>query len=572
MLRVLHIRNLAVIEEASIEFDQGLNVLSGSTGAGKSIVVDAMALVAGGRARSDLVRSATDELTLTAVFDRVPGEVGSALEEAGLELDDETLVVRREIQRDGPNRVYLDDRPVTLRLLAEIAPHLLRIHTQREELGLTSPELQRFWVDRAGGEEADGLLRSTAERYREWAEIEEKRRRLAGDERLRLERIDLLRFQRREIDAAGLERGEEVELGRRRDELRHHEAIQAALGGSFERLSEREGAAVEALAASERLLSEIERWQPEASEWLSELRDARIRIQEVSAALRDRLDAVGADPGELDAVEERLATIDRLARKYGDSTNEILDHHEGVVAELAELESSEEDREALEQRSREALESYRQAAEALSAARHRWGATLVEGVERELADLAMGRARLDVAVEPVGREESPLEIDGRAVDFGPEGFDRVTLMLQTNPDQERGPLARVASGGELSRIYLALQLAAREASGERPTLIFDEVDAGIGGSEAAALGSKLRRLSEGGQILAVTHLPQVASSGHQHFLVTKSVEGGDTRVAVERLEAVRRVDEVARMLSGEEVTSTSRSHAEQLIAAATEAG
>jgi len=302
------------------------------------------------------------------------------------------------------------------------------------------------------------------------------------------------------------------------------------------------------------------------------LEDARIRLDEVSRALRDRLDDEPADPGELDSIESRLALIDRLSRKYGEGTLEILRHHGRIVAELEELEGSEEDRQTLDEKVSEALEDYRVAATSLSDARATWGVALVEAMQVELADLAMARAVLEVAIDRTRREDSPLVVDGVPVEFSAEGFDRVTYLLQANPGEQKGPVAHVASGGELSRIYLALRLAAGDGSeAARPTLIFDEVDAGIGGSEAAALGRKLRTLSGAVQILAVTHLPQVASAGHRHLHVRKRLEDDRTQVTVESLGPEGRIEEIARMLSGEAVTETSLSHARDLLASA-EAG
>jgi DNA repair protein RecN (Recombination protein N) len=568
VLRHLHIRNLAVIEASSIEFGAGLNVLTGSTGAGKSIVVDSMALLSGGRGRSELIRSGEDLLTVTGVFDPVDSAALMVLEAAGVPADGAEVVIRREISREDRNRVFVNDRPVTLRLLTDLAPFLLRIHTQREELGLVSPELQRFWVDRSGGREAAALLEATGRRYAAWEALDRRWQRLAGDERLRLERIDLLRFQLREIDAAGLARGEDEELRVKRDLLRHREAIQQAIGASFERLTESDGCAVDALARSERDVSGIRDWEPEAAEWTAELEAARIRVEEVAKSLAARLESLPDDVGELDAIEGRLATIDRLRRKYGASADEILDQRDRIATELGELEASEEDREALAREREKELAAFVSAARELSRARVRWGRELAAGIERELADLALARARLSVEVGSVAREGSPLVVDSGPIEFGPEGIDRVVILLQANPGEASGPLARVASGGELSRVYLALQLAAGESAAARPTLIFDEVDAGIGGSEAAALGRKLRRLSEGGQILAVTHLPQVASCGHAHYRVAKSLDGERTRVAVERLAPDERRREIARMLSGDEITPTALSNAGELLEAA----
>jgi DNA repair protein RecN (Recombination protein N) len=567
VLRDLHIHNLAIVEDVAIEFGPGLNVVSGATGAGKSIVVDSMALLAGGRARTDLIRAGAEMLTVTGVFAAVDRPVLLVLEEAGVGTEGDEVVVRREVSRQGRNRVFVNDRPVTLRLLAELAPFLLRIHTQREELGLVSPELQRFWLDRSGGKAARELLSEVKARWDDWAELEARRRRMSGDERLRYERIDLLRFQRTEIDEADLQAGEEEGLRARRDQLRHREAIQGALGGSLSLLFEGDGSAAEAVARSQNLLDEVGEWEPETEEWRAELEEARIRIEEVSRSLRSRLDDAPADPAELDSIESRLAFIDRLSRKYGATTNEVLEHRERIRAELEDLEGNEEDAKALEKGVAEALDWYRDAAERLSAARAAWGVSLVEAIQRELEELAMRQAVLEVDLDTARRENSPLLLDGKPVEFSSEGYDRVSFLLQANPGEQKGPVARVASGGELSRIYLALQLAAGGGSeADRPTLIFDEVDAGIGGSEASALGRKLRSLSAGGQILAVTHLPQVASAGHRHFHVEKSVDDDRTRAVVERLDEDRRAEEVARMLSGEAVTETSLSHARDLLA------
>jgi DNA repair protein RecN (Recombination protein N) len=572
VLRDLHIQNLAVVEDASIEFGLGFNVVSGGTGAGKSIVVDSMALLAGGRARTDLIRTGADLLTVTGVFEPVEGPAAMVLAEAGVDLADAELVVRREISREGRNRIFVNDRPVTLRLLSELAPFVLRIHTQREELGLVSPELQRFWLDRSGGSAAAELLTEVGDRFNSWKSLEQRAQRLAGNERLRLERVDLLRFQLSEIESADLEAGEEEELGRRRAQLRHREAIQRSLGGSLELLFEGESSAHEALIRSRALLEEIGDWEPEATEWLRELEEARIRIDEVSRSLQNGLSGAPSDPAELDAMESRLALIDRLGRKYGSGSKEILAHRDRVAAELDELEGSEADREALTVELAAALEDYGEAAGRLSRERHAWGAELVDSIHRELADLAMDQAVLEVDLEHVRREGSPLLVEGKPVDFSVEGFDRVTFLLQANPGEQKGPVARVASGGELSRIYLALQLA-NQGNGESspPTLIFDEVDAGVGGSEAAALGRKLRRLAGDGQILAVTHLPQVASCGHRHFQVSKRVDDERTRAVIEVLDADSRLEEVARMLSGEDVTETSLAHAAVLVETA-EAG
>jgi DNA repair protein RecN (Recombination protein N) len=557
-----------------VRFTEGLNALTGETGAGKSIVVDSLGLLAGGRASSELIRTGVETLTVSGIFQLPPGGWGEILEQAGLEPEGDELLVRREISRNGRNRVFVNDQPTTLRLLADLAPYLLRIHGQRSELGLISPELQRRWLDRSAGSETSGpFLAAAARAYEEWSSVAERLEALAGDQRLRFERIDLLRFQASEIDAARLSAGEDEELRQERELLRHGEAIAQALGSSVDLLFDDEDAAASRLARSADLLEQIARWTPEAEEWAAEADELRIRAEELSNSLRHRLDGLEADPARLNEVESRLAQLDRLSRKYGGGSAEILELRERIGAELEDLEGDSASLEQLRKRHDRALEEYRSAATDLSRERRHWGAALADAMARELADLGLDKARLEVSLEPRPRSDSPLEVAGRAVEFGPEGFDQVTFLFSPNPGEEPQPLSRIASGGELSRLSLALQLAAGgEKQKATPTLVFDEVDTGVGGAEAAALGKKLQRLAAGGQILAVTHLPQVAACGDRHFKVGKEVRDGRTFAKVETLERDDRVEELARMLAGQEVTDLSLRHARELLKTSARAG
>lgn len=569
MLRDLHVRNLAVIAEAAVEFGSGLNVLTGETGAGKSIVVDALALLAGARASSDLVRTGADLLSVTGVFEPAGSGWREPLERSGVDASISELVIRREISRGGRNRVFLNDQPVTLGLVVALAPWLIRIHTQREELGLVSAELQRRWLDRSAGEAGSELLRGCGAAHAAHARLAERLDRAVGDERLRNERMDLLRFQLSEIDAAKLEIGEDEALRRERDLLRHSEAIREALGESFAALFENEGSAVERLSQATRHLLTITEWQPASREWVGQLEGHRIGLEELARSVGESLERIDSDPRRLDAVEDRLAVVERLCRKYAETSGEVLDRGRAMADELAQLETDLEQKDDLAAEVGAALASFRKAAEELSRARRSWGETLAERVRAELGDLALPKARFAVELTKRRREGSPLVLAGEPTAFSAEGFDHVSFLLSANPGEELQPLARAASGGELSRIYLGLQLAVRShGSPETPTLVFDEVDAGIGGAEAEAVGRKLKRLSRGGQILAVTHLPQVASHSDSHFKVVKGVDGGRTRTAVEPLARKNRIDEVARMLGGEKITDLTRSHAEEMIAGA----
>ena len=569
MLRDLHIRNLAVVEEASIELGTGFNVLSGETGAGKSIVVDSMALLSGVRASSDLIRTGAESLTVTGFFEPAE-EAREMLLAAGVEPDDDELVIRREVTRSGRNRVFLNDRPVTLKLLADLAPSMIRIHGQREELGLVAPELQRTWLDLCGGQQAEKLLHRLVTAHSEYRAADARLKALTGDDRTRRERIDLLRFQVAEIDAIEVTVGEEETLHRDREVLRHSEAIQHALASASELLFEDDGAAYETLGRSLQALREVESWEPEATGWVSELEELRLRLGELEAAMRRRLDQVDADPQRLNGIEDRLATLERLFRKHGASTEEVLARRLELATELGGLEGDEDVLGSVEKQVEQALDRYRKVADELSAGRRRWAERLAKRVKKELKDLALEKAQFAVQLDRRRRTASPLRLAGEGVEFTELGYDHVVFQFSPNPGEELRPLHKVASGGELSRLYLAVQLAAR--GGGRTigstTLVFDEVDAGVGGVEAAVLGGKLKSLARGGQILAVTHLPQVASCGDLHFKVSKEVRKGRTRTRLGRLEEGGRVEEVARMLAGSEVTELSRSHARELIAGA----
>ncbi len=574
MLTDLHVRNLAVVEESSVELGPGLNVLTGETGAGKSLVVDSLALLAGARASSDLIREDADRLVVSGGFALQGAElarVRSLLDDAGITLEDTTIVVRREVTRSGRNRVFLNDQPVTLALLSRLGDSLLRILGQREELELLSGELQRRWLDRVGAEKAEAPLTRCAEAYQRYVEAKERWELVVGNDRARAERIDLLRFQSSEIDDAGIQAGEEVALRARRETLRNAEAIGRALDQATEALDGDEGA-LSRLGSVQSQLRQLEGFDPEAPDWLGELEEVRIRLDDLAATLRSRLGAVEAEPGELDAIEDRLVLLERLMRKYGETSEEILEHAQRIGEELFELDADESRREELEHEVQDSLARYRVAAEALSKHRRRWAKRLERELQAQLADLALPNARFGVDLDVRRREGSAFEVDGGGAEFGPLGYDRVTFRFSPNPGEGMRPLARIASGGELARVFLALQIVLRgEGEAEGATLVFDEVDAGIGGHEATAVGRKLRQLASGGQLLAVTHLPQVASCSHQHFRVRKGTQKGRTRVAVESLRADARVEEVARML-GETASAVSREHAQEMIAEAARDG
>jgi len=569
VLRDLHVRNLAVIVEAGVQLGRGLNVLTGETGAGKSIVVDSLALLSGVRASSDLIRTGADTLSVTGIF-APSGEAWRAvLTDAGIDVEIDEVVVRREISRQGRNRVFVNDQPVTLNLLIAVAPHLIQIHTQREELGLVSPELQRSWLDRSGGPASVEPCRQVHHGFEQYQELASRLDRVEGNERLRQERIDLLRFQGSEIDAARLQPGEDQDLRAQREVLRHREAITEALGSSYGLLFDDDEAVVEKISRAARSLQEISEWEPRGAAWSRGLEALNVGLEDLTRELRERLAEIDPDPARLDEIEERLTLIDRLCRKYGRDCQEVLEYRRQIAVELDDLTADVTRREELARELDQALERFKQAADRLASCRRGWSESLGRRVHAELADLALGKARFEVTLHTRRREDSPLQVHGIPVDFSAHGYDQVTYHLAANPGEDLAPLSRSASGGELSRIYLAVQLAIRAGGpAARSTLVFDEVDAGIGGAQAEALGQKLARLARGGQILVVTHLPQVASHADHHFRVEKRVAGGRTHTDVVSLDSNTRVEEVARMLGGKEITDLTRSHAEEMITTA----
>ncbi|MEE2775943.1 MAG: hypothetical protein VYE73_04170, partial [Acidobacteriota bacterium] len=389
MLRHLHVRNLAVLAEASVEWKAGFNVLTGETGAGKSIVVDSLSLLAGARASADLIRSGAETLSVAGVFGPLPPPVVSSLDTAGVTVDSDEIVIRREINRAGRNRVYANDQPITLRLLSEVAPALLRIHGQREELGLAQPELQRLWLDRQGGDDARELLRRVARRFADYRGVAERLERMSGNDRIHQERIDLLTFQLGEIERVGLTAGEDDQLSQERNLLRNSEAVFAALGGLVQRLVENDGSVSETLAIVHSELDGVGEWEPTAVEWGLEVDELRIRAQELARTVSDRLQSIDADPTRLAQIEERLAVVERICHKYGPRSDDVLERFAVMRGELDELDTDAVDRGELEQRVAQALADYREVALELSAARAAWADGFCQRLADELAELAL---------------------------------------------------------------------------------------------------------------------------------------------------------------------------------------
>ncbi|HEV8640967.1 MAG TPA: DNA repair protein RecN [Methylomirabilota bacterium] len=553
MLRELRIRNFAVIETVTVPFASGLNVLTGETGAGKSILIDALLLIRGARAQSDVIRTDAETATVEAVFD-VEGNcaVAAGLEEAGLATEDDQLVIRRELARSGRHRAFVNDSPVTVGLLERLGDHLVEVHGQHEHQRLLEPARQLELLDRFAG--AEGLREQVARLFAKYRAACEEVERMRAAERDRAQRQDLLRFQVSELDAARLRPGEEEELRAERKRLQHSERLAKGLAEASALLVDDQDAAASRLTRAARLFRDLGRLDPGFATPAELLEAAAAQVEDALVAIRALRASVDAEPGRLETIDDRLDALTRLRRKYGDTEDAMLAFREAAAHELERLEHHEEILAAEERRVAELRSELLARAGALSEARRAAGARLAPLIQREVRALGMERARLEIVIDPAG----PDDVTAR-------GLDRVELRFSANPGEELRPLARIGSGGELSRTMLAVQ-AVLAAADRIPTMVFDEVDAGIGGHVASVVADKLAAAAAGRQVLCVTHLPQIAARAQHHLLVVKGVSGRRTRAAVTVLEGAARVEEVARMLGGAAPSDTARRHARELLA------
>jgi DNA repair protein RecN (Recombination protein N) len=549
MLTDLIIGNFAIIDRLHVEFGPGFNVLTGETGAGKSIIIDAVGLLLGDRARPELIRTGEEEATVEAVFELADhGDIRVEIAASGFGEGDE-LLVKRIISRGGKNRIFINGSLATLGQLQPLTAKLLTIYGQHEHQSLQRTETHLALLDGWAG------LAPALEDYRrcfdEVRELEARRRALDDAEQQRRQRLDLLTFQNREIENARLRSGEDNELAAERLMLLHAERLAAAVKGGYETLYGAEGAVCERLAITASELEELAKIDPRLGLMAETIRNSLYTLEDTAAELRNLGGGISFDPDRQNEVEERLALIASLKRKYASTVDGILAYREEVEREIRELDDLDSARETLAGKIRARLAEMMELGRAISTRRQGAARNLQETVERELKDLAMARARFEVRLAPLAEP-------------GPRGLERAEFLIAPNPGEEPKALTRIASGGELSRIMLALRRAAPQGEGEA-TLIFDEVDAGIGGIAASAVGEKLRGLARGFQVLCITHLPQVAAFADSHFRVEKRVEGERTLTSLDRLDDEGRVLEMARMLGGARLTDRTVEHARELI-------
>ena len=566
MLRELTIRNLAVLEEAKVAFAAGLNVLTGETGAGKSIVIDALLLVRGARVQADLIRTGAETASVEAVFEVPPtGPVAAVLDEAGHAPADGQLVIKRELSRSGRHRVFVNDSAATASLLERLGDVLVEIHGQHEHQRLMEPARQLDLLDRfADCEEARHRL---GERWRQWDTARSELARIRDEAREGARKEELYRWELSEIDAVQLRDGEEDELRGERRRLQNAERIYAGLQEVMDLLQEDAQAASARLGRAVSLLRELSRFDPEVGAPIEALEGAQAYVEDAVARARALRDRAVMDPDRLRLVDERLDAISGIKRKYGETAAAVSAYREEIARALDRIERHDAIVEETQAEVARAGEAASRQGRELSETRAEAAPRLERLIQRELRTLGMDHARFRVAFrrETAGAADLASGPDGWRL--GVRGAESAEFLLSANPGEELKPLAKVVSGGELSRTMLAIKtiLAASE---DVPSMVFDEVDAGIGGRVADAVGHKLRQTAAGRQVLCVTHLAPIAAYAEHHLLVDKRVAKGATKTTVTALDAGGQVEEIARMLGGERITDASRRHARELLKAA----
>ncbi len=565
MLLELRVENYAVIESVAVQFAAGLNLLTGETGAGKSILIDALALLLGDKASAEAVRHGAEKSVVSAVFDDDSKALDAVLAANGLDASDEPqLILRREIAAGGKGRVFVNNQPATVGVLKQLAAHLAVIHAQNEAV-LAFDEASRLTLlDTFAGVDTQ----KTAEAYARWRDVGQRIADLERDEQDRLRLLDLWSFQKKEIAAARLEPGEDEKLAAEKRLLANAERVYSAAMSAYDSLYESNASAAALIRGAARQLEELSRFDEQFRQSLTQLDSARITVEDIGQTLREYANAIDASPERLAEVEDRLALLDRLKRKYGPALDQVILLDADLERKLNEMENKDEVLRGFAVEVAKAAEEYLEAARAVSRQRYDAARKLEKQVESEINELAM-KARFKV--ETSGSDDE--------ANWTPRGFDQVQYLISANPGEPMGPVEAIASGGELSRVMLALKtsieagLAGRSRrngaakSGAHRTLVFDEIDSGIGGRAAEAVGKKLKQLSRTAQVLCVTHLPQIASFADQHFVIEKREVAGRTKTFVRALDARERTEELARMMSGAKLTETSLKHAEQMLKA-----
>jgi DNA repair protein RecN (Recombination protein N) len=560
MLRLIRIRNLALIRELEIEFGRGLNLLTGETGSGKSILVDALGLLLGARSSQEMIRSDCDTAVIEGIFEIGAGaSVLPMLHDCGFESEDGTLLIRRELSSTGRNRVFINSHLATWSLLKNLGEVLADIHGQQEQRSLLDLSTHLEWLDDFGGNAS--LLGEVRTRYRALRDTARQLESIETDEQERLRRIDILQFQIDEIRRVQPKPDEKEELEKEQVLLSNREKIFALTTEAYAMLYESESSILRNINYLDKLLQELERFDSIWGSHREVLQESRYKLEDLAYAARDYAADSDFSPERLEQVNQRLYGLEKLIQKYGASCKDVLGYLDTCVSELQELLSHADTAAQLSERLAQQLDAYRQSAQILSEKRRQDSRRLDREIRKEFVALAMEEMAMRVQFYAPEASDAGLRIPSC---YGLNGMDHVEFLIAPNKGEEFKPLARIASGGELSRIMLAIKsLCGNEESGR--TLVFDEVDAGIGGRAADAVGKRLRDISLGNQVLCVTHLPQIAAFADHHFSVRKETVSGRTETVVKSLNEPERVQELSRMLGGETITSATRRYATEML-------
>jgi DNA repair protein RecN (Recombination protein N) len=544
MLRFLRIRNFALIDQLQIEFQDGFNLLSGETGAGKSIIVDALGLLAGSKASAEMVRTGESRAVIEAIFEI---DIRAELERLGLDSQDGEVIIRRDISSDERNRVFVNNQPTTVTSLRELAPFLLDIHGQHEQQTLLDHSSQLSLIDIYA--ESVALASEVADLYIATEKAQAELAQLETDHARKVERLDLLAFQHDEIQKGDPKPHETEQVRDKLNVLANAGKLLDSAARGYDALYESEASVLSTIAQIQRTLRDAAQHDARLQPIAEQLESAQISIQDAAYALRDYADQIDANPQELEKLQTRLAELERLHRKYGP---DLLEHFQKIRREMDSIGLTEVKKEELQVKISALQQHYTEAASRLSKKRRQACKKLEASVERELHSLAMPHSRFSIAWTAV---------PGRAT-----GIDRPELLISANPGEDPWPLDKIASGGELSRVMLALRTVLAVDQVQK-TLVFDEVDAGIGGKAAETVGQKLKELSSRYQIFCVTHLAQIAAFADHQYRIEKRVEAGRSVTRVDGLEGEERVEELVRMMSGSRATDAARQHVKELLKA-----
>ena len=562
MIKEIRIRNFAIIENLAVNFEQGLNVLTGETGAGKSIILGALNLLLGGRADTDSIRSGETTAFVEGAFEVTDPATLDLIRECGIEMEDGELLVKRQVSNAGKNRCLLNDSPVTVSTLAKIGDRLVDLHGQHDHQALLHPETHIDLLDLYG--KSQELRNEFALNFSDYQTQSKKFQSMKMDEQERLQKEEFLSFQLAEIDAAGLSEEEEEEIKAESHKLKHAEKIRAGLQQSQSLLTDDQGSILENLGQVLKELEAVLEIDPGLAETVERSRSAYYELEEVVESLRGYNRSLEFNPNRLEEIEDRLAEINGLKRKFGNDITEILKRRDQIAEELQQLASNDENMKALEEELRQKEKVLSKLAIRLAEKRESAAKSFTASVEKELKELSMGNVQFGVRFDYPSDPDGFILFRKEKMKASATGLGTLEFMFSPNPGEELRPLVKIASGGEVSRVMLALKSILNDQD-TIPVMIFDEVDTGIGGGVAEKVGLKLQKVASTKQVLCITHLPQIAGLASSHFRIEKQIKSKRTHSTIHQLEHEERVEELARMSSGETITDASLEHAREML-------